>query len=153
VLFQRLGVIGIILILIYTRYKKIKPYGTIKSDLLELSGSLHARQLELFRLNFSEIILLPKANEAGRIQKFRPVYLLNISFIIFTKVVTIRLNTMADHMVQPSQTASIQGRNILYLDRCLFYETTTTMHCILRRKCTFDRGCICSLYINTHFKI
>jgi hypothetical protein len=32
----------------------------IKHDLLELFSSLHAGQLELFRLNFGEIILLPK---------------------------------------------------------------------------------------------
>jgi hypothetical protein len=41
---------------------------TIKSDLLALFSCLHARQLELFRLNFGEIIFLPKINEAERIQ-------------------------------------------------------------------------------------
>jgi hypothetical protein len=82
-------------------------------DLLELFGFLHARQLELFRLNFGEIILLPKVNEAERIQQYRPICLLNVSFKIFTKTTTIRLNTVADHVVQPSQTAFMQGRNIL----------------------------------------
>jgi hypothetical protein len=52
---------------------------------------LHARQLELFRLNFGKVILLPKVNEEERIQQFRPIYLLNVSFKIFTKVATIRL--------------------------------------------------------------
>ena len=33
-------------------------------DLLELFNALHAGQLELFRLNFNETILLPKVNEA-----------------------------------------------------------------------------------------
>jgi hypothetical protein len=102
----------------YLLSKNQTLWGTIKSDLLQLSGSLHARQLELFRLNFSEIIFLPKANEAGRIKKFRPVYLLNISFMIFTKVATIRLNTMADHVVQPLQTAFIlwdNHHNALYI--------------------------------------
>jgi hypothetical protein len=87
--------------------------GTIKPDLLELFGSHHARQLELFCLNFGNIILLPKINEAERIQQFRHVYLLNISFMIFTKVAMIRLNTVVDHVVRPSQTAFMQGRNIL----------------------------------------
>ena len=40
----------------------------IKPDLLLLFTDLHAGQLELFRLNFGEIILLPKVNEAERIQ-------------------------------------------------------------------------------------
>ena len=39
-------------------------WDVIKTELLELFGDLHARQLELFRLNFGEIILLPKINEA-----------------------------------------------------------------------------------------
>jgi hypothetical protein len=76
-------------------------WDTIKGDLLELFGFLHAGQLELFRLNFGEIILLPKVNEAERIQQYRPIFLLNISFKNFTKVATIRLNTVADVVVRP----------------------------------------------------
>jgi hypothetical protein len=74
---------------------------------------LHSGQLELFCLNFGEIILLPKIAEAERIQQYRPIFILNISFKIFTKVTTIRLNTMADHVVRTSQAAFMQGRNIL----------------------------------------
>jgi hypothetical protein len=40
---------------------------TIKRDLLDLFNCLHAGQLELVHLNFGEIILLPKVNEAERI--------------------------------------------------------------------------------------
>jgi mannosylglycoprotein endo-beta-mannosidase len=86
---------------------------TIKWDLLELFTILHAGQLELFRINFGEIILLPKANEAELIQQYRPICLLNVSFKIFTKVATMRLNNVAEHVVQPSQTTFMQGRNIL----------------------------------------
>jgi hypothetical protein len=55
---------------------------------------LHAGKLELLCLNFGERILLPKIKEAER-------------------VATIRLNTVADHVVRSSQTAFMQGRNIL----------------------------------------
>jgi hypothetical protein len=74
---------------------------------------LHAGQLELFHLNFGEVISLPKVNEAERIQQYRTICILNVTFKIFMKVTSIRLNTMADHVVQPSQTAFMQGRNIL----------------------------------------
>ena len=40
----------------------------IKSDLLELFNCFHADQLDLFRLNFGEIVLLPKIKEAKLIQ-------------------------------------------------------------------------------------
>jgi hypothetical protein len=48
---------------------------TIKSDLLQMFSVLHAGKLELFRLNFCEVILLPKVNEAERIK--------NIDIFIF----------------------------------------------------------------------
>jgi hypothetical protein len=88
-------------------------WDTIKDDLLDLFSCLHAGQLELFRLNFGKIVLLPKVNEAERIQQYMPICLLNVSFKIFTKLATLRLNTVADHVVRPSQTAFMQGRNIL----------------------------------------
>jgi mannosylglycoprotein endo-beta-mannosidase len=88
-------------------------WDTIKSDLLHMFSVLHSGQLELFHLNFEEVILVPKVNEAERIQQYRPLCLLKVSFKIFTKVATIRLNTVADHVMQASQTAFMQGRNIL----------------------------------------
>jgi hypothetical protein len=88
-------------------------WDTIKTDLLHMFSGVHVGQLELFRLNFGEVILLPKVNGAERIQQYRPIYLLNVSFKIFTKVATIRLNRVADYEVKPSQTAFMQGRNIL----------------------------------------
>ena len=74
-------------------------WDVIKSDLLELFRCLHDGQLELFRLNFGEIVLLPKVLEAERIQQYRPICLLNVSFQIFTKVATTRLYSVADHVV------------------------------------------------------
>jgi mannosylglycoprotein endo-beta-mannosidase len=59
-------------------------WDTIKMDILQMFSVLHAGQLELFHQNFGEVILLPKVNEAERIQQYRPIFLLNVSFKIFT---------------------------------------------------------------------
>jgi hypothetical protein len=92
-----------------------------------LFSNLHAKQLELFCLNFGEIILLPKINEAERIQQCRPICLINVSFKIFIKVATIRLNIVADHVVGLSQTVFMQGRNIL--DRVItLHEIVHELH-------------------------
>jgi hypothetical protein len=99
----------------------------IKVDLLDLFSFLHSGHLELFRLNFGEIVLLPKVNEAERIQQYRPICLLNVSFKIFTKAATIRLNSVADHVVRPSQTAFMQGRNILD-GVVILHETVHELH-------------------------
>jgi hypothetical protein len=76
-------------------------------------GFSNAGQLELFHHNFGKIILLPKVNEAERIQQYKPICHLNVSFKVFTKIATMRLNTVADHVVHPSQTAFMQGRNTI----------------------------------------
>jgi hypothetical protein len=99
----------------------------IKVDLMDLFSELHLGQLDLFLINFGEIILLPKVIDAERIQQFRPICLLNVCFKIFTKVATIRLNSVADHVVLPSQTAFMQGRYIL--DGVVtLHETIHEMH-------------------------
>ena len=74
---------------------------------------LFSGQLQLFHLNFGTITLLPKKIEAARIEQFRPICLLNVSFKISTKVGTNRLTQIAHSVVQPSQTAFMTNRNIL----------------------------------------
>ena len=59
------------------------------------------------------ITLLPKKEEAVRVEQFRPICLLNVSFKIFTKVGTNRLTQIAHSVVQPSQPAFMSGRHIL----------------------------------------
>ena len=92
-------------------YKKC--WFIIKGDLLPLFHDLFAGQLHLFQLNFGTITLLPKKAEAVRIEQFRPICLLNISFKIFTKVGTNRLTQITHAVVQPNQTAFMPDRNIL----------------------------------------
>jgi hypothetical protein len=54
-------------------------YQTFWGDLLDMFSSLHDGQLELFRLNFGKVFLLPKENEGERIQQYRPICLLNVN--------------------------------------------------------------------------
>jgi hypothetical protein len=45
--------------------------------------------LSLYKLNFGVITLLPKKEDASRIEQYRPICLLNVSFKIFTKLALI----------------------------------------------------------------
>jgi hypothetical protein len=45
-------------------------WDTIKEELLDMFSVLHAGQLELFHLNFGEVILLPKVYDAERTQQY-----------------------------------------------------------------------------------
>ena len=85
----------------------------IKGDLLPMFQDHFLGQLQLFHLNFGTITLLPKKTEVVRIEQFRPICLLNVSFKIFTKVGTNRLTQIAHSVVQPCQTAFMPDRNIL----------------------------------------
>jgi hypothetical protein len=69
--------------------------------------------LDLYRLNFAMITLIPKENEARSMKKFRPISLLNCSFKIFTKVLTNRLAKIIDRLISYHQSAFIRGRFIL----------------------------------------
>ena len=85
----------------------------IKDDLMALFRDFHKEDLNLFSLNFGIITLIPKSTEATKIQQYRPICVLNVSFKIFTKVGMNRLNKVAQTVVSPTQTAFMPGRNIM----------------------------------------
>ena len=90
-----------------------KFWDVIKVDLMAMFAQLQSGDLPLFKLNFVVITLLPKKEDASRIEQYRPICLLNVSFKIFTKVGTNRITSIAEQVVQPTQTAFMPGRNIL----------------------------------------
>nr|ABA98327.2 transposon protein, putative, CACTA, En/Spm sub-class [Oryza sativa Japonica Group] len=107
-----------------------KFWHVIKHDLLTMFNEFHAGELPIFSLNFGVITLIPKVKEANRIQQYRPICLLNASFKIFTKVATNRINSVADRIVSPTQTAFMRGCNILD-GVVVIHETVHELH---RRK-------------------
>ena len=102
-------------------------WNIIKVDLMALFKEFHRGNLPLQSLNFGTIILLPKKKDAKVIQQYRPICLLNVSFKIFTKVATNRLNTIAQKIIRPSQTAFLPGRNIME-GAVVLHETIHEMH-------------------------
>jgi hypothetical protein len=59
--------------------------------------------------------------------KYRLICLINTSFKIFTGVATNRLNYVADHVISPTQTTFMQGRNILE-GVVILHETVHELH-------------------------
>jgi hypothetical protein len=88
-------------------------WSLIKDDLMAMFRDFHSGNLPLFCLNFGIIMLLPKEKEVKRIQQYRPICMLNVSFKILTKVLANRLTSVACMITKPSQSAFLPRRNIL----------------------------------------
>jgi hypothetical protein len=69
--------------------------------------------LDVKRLNYGVITLVPKLKEANNIKHFRPICLLNVDFKCITKVLTNRLVPVAKKIIGKNQTGFVKGRNIL----------------------------------------
>ena len=79
-------------------------WNLIKDDLMALFTDFHKEELNLYSLNFRIITLIPKIQEATKIQQYRPICVLNVSFKIFTKVGTNSMNKVAQTVVSPTQS-------------------------------------------------
>jgi hypothetical protein len=69
--------------------------------------------LDIKRLNYGVITLVPKLKEANNIKQYRPICLLNVDFKCFTKVLTNRLVPIVREIIGENQTSFVKGRNIL----------------------------------------
>jgi hypothetical protein len=81
--------------------------------LMSLFAQLQDGDLPLYKINFGVMILLPKKQDASRIEHYRPICLLNLSFKVFTKVSTNGETLVAHKVIRPMQSPFIPGRNIL----------------------------------------
>jgi hypothetical protein len=94
---------------------------------LALFHEFHKDTIDIFSLNFGIIILIPKIESATKIQQYIPICALNVSFKIFTKVGTNRLNKVAKTVVSQTQTAFMPGRNIME-GVVILHETIHELH-------------------------
>jgi hypothetical protein len=85
----------------------------IKSVVLEMFQNLYRVELNLSRLNYGMISLIPKIKEANNIRQYRPICLLNVDYKWFSKVFTLRLTPWADKLISRNQTTFIPGRYII----------------------------------------
>ena len=88
-------------------------WGVIKKQFLEMVKDFSKGALDMKRLNYGVITLLPKIKEANNIKHFRPICLLNVNFKILTKLLANWLRQIADKVVNDCQFAFIKGRYIL----------------------------------------
>jgi hypothetical protein len=74
-------------------------------------------------VNEANIILIPKGENADRIDRFRPISLINSFMKIITKIMANRLAPRMNEIISSAQNAFIQNRsihdNFLYVQRVI----------------------------------
>jgi len=85
----------------------------VKKDIIEMFDDFHKGNLDVSRINYGIITLLPKTMDADRMQQYRPICLLNCLYKWITKVLTIRMTPYAEKLICQEQTAFMKGRNIM----------------------------------------
>jgi hypothetical protein len=70
-------------------------------------------KINIYRINYAMIILIPKEEETRTLKKYMPISLINCSFKIFSKVLNNIIETLCGRVLSPNQTAFVRGRFIL----------------------------------------
>jgi hypothetical protein len=90
-----------------------KFWVVVKEDFMKLIKGFQEGKLDLFRLNFAMLTLIPKVDNAVDMKHFRPISLLNCSLKIFSNLLTIRLEGVCQRLITQEQNAFIRGRYII----------------------------------------
>jgi hypothetical protein len=110
-------------------------WDVIRGDLMDLFTELYENKLDLYRLNFALITIIPKEKDARNMSKFRHISLLNCSYKIFTNVLTNRMGLVVDRLISSNQTSFIKGRYIL--------ESVVTAHEVIHKCIKISRRDLC----------
>ena len=68
---------------------------------------------DVARFNYGVITLVPKGCDANRINKFRPMSLLNVTLKIETKVLVNKLTKIIKKVIRPAQIVFLKERYIM----------------------------------------
>jgi hypothetical protein len=80
---------------------------------MEMVHEFRSHELDVDMLNYGVITLIPKSKEAVKIQQYRPICLLNVSYKIITKALMLRFEDCMSRIINRSQNAFVKGRNIM----------------------------------------
>ncbi|KAE8814708.1 retrotransposon unclassified [Hordeum vulgare] len=85
----------------------------VKNDMIKLFEAFHNNSLDVARLNYGVITLLPKLNGPKKIQQYRPIFLLWFPYKLITKVLNDRVAIYSDILTSRHQNAYTKRRNMM----------------------------------------
>ena len=84
-------------------------WSVITGDLLAMFDDFYKGELDIKRLNYGVITLVPKVKEANNIRQYHPICLLNVDFKVFAKVLNNRFTPIAEEVIGGNQSGFIKG--------------------------------------------
>lgn len=78
-----------------------------------LFEAFHNNTLDVARLNYGVITLIPKLNGSKKIQQYRPICLLRCPYKLITNVLDNRVAIFADKLISKHQNVFVKHRNIM----------------------------------------
>jgi hypothetical protein len=118
-------------------------WSIIKPDIIQLFLDFHRGKIDISRINYVIITLLPKVSNAARIQQYRSICLLNCLYKLITKTLTLRIEPYADKLSHPAQSAFMRGRNIMsgvFTLHEILHETKLKKECGVILKLNFEKA-------------
>jgi hypothetical protein len=88
-------------------------WNLVRPLILGILNDFTLGRVDISRLNFGILSLLPKVPAADSIKLFRPIALINVVFKFITKAFAIRLAPIAHRTISMAQTVFIKGRCLL----------------------------------------
>jgi hypothetical protein len=85
----------------------------IKKDIWNLCDDFYKGNLDIKRLNYGVMTLIPKVDKAMEMKNFRPICLLNVCYKIITKTLNNRLSSCINKVISENQFGFIKGKYIL----------------------------------------
>jgi hypothetical protein len=70
----------------------------VRLDIIQLFNGFFNQTVDISRLNYGIITLLPKIKEAAMIQQYHPICLLNCLYKLITKTLTLRMEKVVDKL-------------------------------------------------------
>jgi hypothetical protein len=89
-------------------FKKFWPL--LRKEVLAIGFAMGT--VDIARLNFGILSLIPKVPGADNIKQFRPIALINVIFKLVSKAFAVRLSPVAHRTTSQAQTTFIKGRFI-----------------------------------------
>jgi hypothetical protein len=89
-----------------------KFWEKIQAVIMPMFQEFYIETLDMSRLNYGVITLIPKIVEATDIRQFRPITVINVILRIFSKVCASRLAPLMERLTHPGQFAFLKGRFI-----------------------------------------